>query len=232
MRRLTTFSLLMLGLVACEEDLCPELTTDTHTEEVTDSGDVQDTGDTQVVEDLVNPYAYVGEQHNVYLDCVREVDARNADQVLGNLIKVCGYEDSSATQLAGYIDHVQPSLHDTGAEMGLSAAELSVLAEVDHIVRTYEPGEALLELEWLEQRAIRDLGPDAEVVLSAVATARSSGAYWDENWDDNPPASRAKWWQILLADAGGALVGAVVAGPAGGIALGTTASTLVAKDGD
>lgn len=42
------------------------------------------------------------------------------------------------------------------------------------------------------------------------------------------PTGRAKWWQTLLGDVGGALVGGLVGGPAGAIAISASTSTAVA----
>ncbi len=220
-------------LTACFEvdsSTCEETQDDPTVVDTGDTGDIDD----EVIEDepLVNPYAYVGEQHNLYLDCTRTLEARDARDVLKGLWSTCHFDgDDSFFDI--YVDSyklVGTSLYATGVNADLDPEELEILARADVIVRSYEPGEALLRLEWLEQVALQD--EDASVpLLAALATARASGAYWQDEVDqDGNGGTRAKWWQILLADAGGALVGGLVGGPAGGIALGTTASTLVAKD--
>ena len=238
----TALFALLAGLVACEDLLGqldqgqnPGEETGDGTVDGTDEGTIGDTTDGEP-EPRVNPYAYVGEAHNDYLACTMEfidmVAGDTAEEqaaiVMDVLATRCDYPDGPELEIAGDISLVGEELHGTGVAMGLSEAELDILADADDILRTYEPGEALLGLEQLELTALETLGDDSAGVLAALATARASGAYWidDEPNEDEP--RRAKWWQIVLADAAGALVGSI-AGPQGSITLGVTASTLVAK---
>lgn len=73
---------------------------------------------------------------------------------------------------------------------------------------------------------------DREFVLTLLAVWRYSLYYWTNYFvvDGNPggPTTRAKWWQIGLADAACGAIGFVLGGPGAGVSLGLGASKLVA----
>lgn len=69
-----------------------------------------------------------------------------------------------------------------------------------------------------------------EPFFGGLSVMRHSAFLWS---GDNPggggtPTGKAKWWQTLLGDVAGALVGGLVAGPAGAIAISASTSTAVA----
>ena len=223
MRRITVLFALFSGMVACEEaeQLLGQLEQSQETED-------------EPAAPVVNPYDYVGEAHNEYLGCTLEfLDLVTGDTpeaqaavVMDVLEAECAHPPGPELEIARDIVMVEERLDDTGVGMALSDEELDVLTEMDQILRTYEPSEALLRLEQLELDTLQTMGDESVPVLTALSTARASGTFWQDRPDGN--GTRAKWWQIVLADAAGALVG-TLAGPQGSITLGVTASTLVAK---
>ena len=182
--------------------------------------------------DIANPFAYVGEAHNTYLDCTLDYAAGSVDETLAVLVDDCGFDSRTyepSEFLLGLPDifkHVDDSLYGSGVNVGMEADDLEILARADVILRNHSPEEAAVRLADLEQEALRADSSDA--LLGGLATLRSSNDFWMNELDGEDAKAGAKWWQIVLADAAGAIVGGITAGPGGAIALGTTASTLVA----
>ncbi len=83
----------------------------------------------------------------------------------------------------------------------------------------------------LETKYMNDEGiVHEEPFFAGLSVMRHSTFLWAGN---NPggggtPTGKAKWWQTLLGDVAGALVGGLVAGPAGAIAISASTSTAVA----
>lgn len=120
--------------------------------------------------------------------------------------------------------------------------EADILAELSEILHQGE-GERdaaavahdLADLAALEQRALALLGDadarTAQGVLAGLSIAQASLAYWSEIWlDDDAPlplADGPKWWQVVVADVAGGIVGGVFGGGVGAVGLGTAASKIV-----
>jgi hypothetical protein len=224
MRTLIPLSFVSLAaLTACYEVDCDDSTG------VSDAPVSEDTGD---IGDIENPFAYVGEAHNVYLDCTLDYDPADVDETLAVLVDDCGFDSRTyepSEFLLGLPDifkQVDDTLYQSGVNVGMGADDLEILARADVILRNHSPEEAAVRLADLEQEALRADSSDA--LLGGMATLRSSNDFWMNELDGEDAKAGAKWWQIVLADAAGAIVGGVTAGPGGAIALGTTASTLVA----
>jgi hypothetical protein len=104
------------------------------------------------------------------------------------------------------------------------------------IVTRIEPGSAKATNEIIraivEQERLllaQDNLPDRDVALVCLAVLRHSNHYWTGGGNGEPAATKAKWWQVVLADCAGGAVGFALGGPAGGVGLGVGCSEIVSK---
>jgi hypothetical protein len=173
----------------------------------------------------INPSSSVGEEHNVYLECLRKVKPEGTrDELLQALVKDCGYEPGmSFEEFVKQADEQLPREYtDSLTEMvgphreRYSDKQFAYLLQAERILQTQSPEEAAGSLAKLEEDAVKSLGREQSdlEVLGGLSTARHSTYYWTVQHSGEVPA-RARWWPIVLAD----VVGALVGGPAvGGVA--------------
>lgn len=186
-----------------------------------------------------NPQDYVGVAHNDYLDCLRKFDPYSKRNPLEVLVYDCGLKtDSDPKEFIERYTAMMPQ--DLLAPLDELVApyrdqftdeQYSYFAAIERILSTQSPDDAARSLEQLENAAVKALGrePGDLSVLSGLATARHSLDYWTHgNGANRPTRMKAKWWQVILADAVGGLVGSL-GGPAGTVGLGAACSGAVAN---
>ncbi|MDB4285835.1 hypothetical protein N9933_00875 [bacterium] len=192
----------------------------------------------EVVEILTaeeNPYNYVGQQHNQMLDdfastyekelsaiqapmdkeifiAEKVFDMKGADlEDFQKGRKMIGIETTQALINVDYLrydDHFK-MIGFTGKSRDLLGGTIAQLIEIDGTTATgLAKIEVLirdLEVDFMENQNAEDFAP----VMSYLATLKSSADYWNEH---NKAANARPWWQIVLADAIGAGIGAVIGG--------------------
>jgi hypothetical protein len=95
---------------------------------------------------------------------------------------------------------------------------------------TKEINAIIVKIIALETKYMNDEGiVHEEPFFAGLSVMRHSAFLWSGN---NPGGggtqTKAKWWQTLLGDVAGALVGGLVAGPGGAIAISASTSTAIA----
>jgi len=182
-----------------------------------------------------NPMNYVGEQHNAYLACLQKVNADGKSNPLEALVDQCGFKPEQPADefIQEYTELMPENLLAPLSQMlaphrkAFNDRQYSVALEIERVLSTQSPEQAARSLADLENKAVQSLGRETAdlAVLSGVATARHSLIFWTQS----PPQARAKWWQVVLADVAGGIVGGVFGGGVGAVGLGTACSGAVAK---
>lgn len=186
-----------------------------------------------------NPYNSVGEEHNQKVDnfmTSHETQLSNIqepmekevyifDNILTeNGIEFTNYRDGKAllqlqsTQtLAGYDFTKFEEIFGTSEMTDLGKTTISnaliKLVEIDG--RTPEGLEKVKEeIRKIEITFIEGFEgtADYKLAMTYLAVLKNSAQYWTDNPNGGGTPTKAKWWQTLLADAAGAIIGGVLGG--------------------
>jgi hypothetical protein len=162
---------------------------------------------------LVNPLAFVGDDHNEYLSCLADATPVAGNDLFAALV-ACGFEAPAAftleelraefrtfaPKLPEWIEWLISSPFNPNPGMltggGFTVDEAKILAELGEILdqgdgppaNAAAVAEGLADLAALEQQALASLGdaetPTAQGVLAGLSIARASLAYWSDIWLD------------------------------------------------
>jgi hypothetical protein len=161
---------------------------------------------------LVNPLAFVGDEHNRLLACLADADPVAGNDLFDAML-ACGLDlrgEVDLDDLRAEFRTFGPKLPDWIAVLisspfnpnpgmvsggGFSAQEAEILTELGKILDKSESDEVsdaaavakdLGDLAALEQRALEQLGDSdsnlAKAVLAGVSIAQASLAYWSDIW--------------------------------------------------
>lgn len=191
-----------------------------------------------------NPYEYVGEQHNIILACILENDPYGKMDPFYTIIDICLFDAgmSSKEFSAQYTPLMPADLTVSLDEMlkpyreSFNDTQYAFLSETERILSTQDPKQAAVSLDELETKAVETLSgkePGDVAVLAGLSTARHSLQFWTGATTSpvrqSMSQAKAKWWQVVLADVAGGIVGGVFGGGVGAVGLGTACSGAVAK---
>lgn len=202
-----------------------------------------------------NPMAFVGEQHNGMLAClvVEHTDAKVSP--FETLVTRCGFKAGMPTEefVATYSPYIPKDMLAPMTEQMrpyrayFNDKQYGFIEQMERILSTQEPREAAVSLARLEKEAVATLGRDRSdlAVLAGLSTARSSTCIWGDGgctptwpwpwprpkprWPEAAMQARIPWWVVASVDAVGAMVGGILAGPGGAVAMGATCSLVVSK---
>ncbi len=197
-----------------------------------------------------NPMGYIGERHNESLGCVlKHTPGPLWPFGLGD---ECGFKEAlSAKEMQERYGPLVASLAGSNQKQRAQALQ-PYLSQLSKVERSYwnkaenalkaarSPEMAQKQLIQIEQDAVARLDPESKggmAVLAAISTMRSSIGFWTAptmartlvSGGGKNNMSHRLWWHGPLADACGGLVGAILAGPPGAIALGVASSAAVAR---
>lgn len=194
-----------------------------------------------------NPFDYIGESHNLYLECLMLNGGDSGPSALARVVSECGFEPQTDPKqfVADYSDVVDddPTLSIVERMRPYRDRyddyQFSFFERLDAILRSAEsPEDARRALAMLEAEAITKLGTrttQEQSIFAALSTARYSLEYWVVAWGETAQTSgdmgalRLKWWVKVLAVVGADLLGAaggtLIGGPAVGGAVGAASST-------
>ncbi len=187
-----------------------------------------------------------GEAHNKYLSCFNEVlpgGRASILDVLDALVVNCGYpvQDYAAfiSDYSFLAENTLLNLQDGGIERviapyarKLKQTHKDFLISIEKIlVNTDSFKEAYQNLEDLYKQASDKLcGSQADIAtLAAIDIAAHSALYWGPQAESKAVTMKAKWWQVVLADAAGGVVGGLFGGGVGAVGLGSACSGYVAR---
>lgn len=185
-----------------------------------------------------NPQEEAGHQHNVYLDCLRKVDPAMERNPFETLIRQCGFDPQGD---AGEFIRVNTELMPRDLLQPVAVIlephrerftdeQYSYLLRMEEVLSTARSvDDARRGLEALEAEAVERLAGERgnEGILGALSISRYSLEYWVGSGEVFK--AKAKWWQIVIADAVGGAVGSL-GGPAGVVGLGAACSGAVAAN--
>jgi hypothetical protein len=144
------------------------------------------------------------------LDLREDQTLNNKDYLdLEKLTKTPPFNPYEMTQFQNVIDEVSQMPHSTTKEV--NAIITAIIA---------------FETKYMnDDRIVHE-----EPFFGGLSVMRHSAVMWSgDNLGGGPtPTGKAKWWQTLLGDVAGALVGGLVGGPGGAIAISASTSTAVA----
>lgn len=192
----------------------------------------------------------IGEAHNSYLDCFEaslpDGKASLLD-LLDTLVQNCHFipneydyaefitnysllgESTIANFEEGGLDAV---IAPYRRRLGPNHLEYLFILE-DILVESISFQEAFDRLSSLYDDAVSKLcgRSNADIaVLAAIDIAASSSLYWGPREDGASQRTlKAKWWQVVLADVAGGVVGGLFGGGAGAVGLGSACSGFVAR---
>ncbi len=195
-----------------------------------------------------------GEAHNRYLDCLRKTLPRGpvaARDIMSALLNNCRYTPPSANA-SNFVETYGRLLESTMRSLqagGLTAVlnsysdrftamHMGYLNQIESIVKAQNPREAITTLNRLHAEATRQFrsNPNSPnrgtvnsdvAVLAAIDIAASSIQYWERNAPANEMRMMVKWWQVVLADVAGGIVGGVFGAGVGAVGLGGACSAAV-----
>lgn len=135
-----------------------------------------------------NPMAFVGQQHNIFLDCIIDNEPQFPFDPFYILIDICLFNTgmSSKEFSATYTPLMPADLLAPMNEMlaphrkQFTDTQYAYISEIENILATQSPEEAAKSLEALEAKAVAKLGRKSAdlAVLGGLSTARSSLYYW------------------------------------------------------
>jgi hypothetical protein len=188
-----------------------------------------------------NPMEHVGIEHNVYLGCLMRANSDQSIPALARIVDECGLRVGTSTE--EFVAYYQPLLNSNYDDSVVQQVaryrslftleQFAYLEQIDRIfAMSRDESEILSQLARLESHAIANLGTKSraeQAVFAGLSTAQYSLKFWAERNADSVSAKRAKWWQIVLSDLAGAVVGTALGGPALGGGLAATCSAGAAK---
>ncbi len=190
-----------------------------------------------------NPMERVGIEHNVYLGCLMRENSNQNIPALARLVDECGLRVGMSTD--AFVALYQPQLNQNYDDSVIrqvaryrsefTAEQFAYFEQIDRIFSTASNEEEIQsQLARLESHAIANLGSKSraeQAVFAGLSTAQYSLQFWTERGGDAPRAQKAKWWQIVLSDLAGAVVGTLLGGPVlgGGLAATCSAGAAAAK---
>jgi len=126
---------------------------------------------------------------------------------LEKLTKTPPFNPYEMTQFQNVIDEVSQMSHSTTKELN------AIITRIIAFETKYMNDEGIVH---------------EEPFFAGLSVMRHSAFLWGGDQGGGTPIGKAKWWQTLLGDVAGALVGGLVAGPGGAIAISASTSTAVA----
>lgn len=189
-----------------------------------------------------NPMEHIGIEHNVYLGCLMRANSDQNIPALARVVDECGLRVGTSTE--EFVAYYQPRLNSNYDDSVVqqvaryrslfTAEQFAYFEQIDRIFATASnETEILSQLARLESHAIATLGTKSraeQAVFAGLTTAQYSLKFWAERNGDAPRLMKAKWWQIVLSDLAGAVVGTALGGPVLGGGLAATCSAGAAMD--
>lgn len=187
-----------------------------------------------------NPMERVGIEHNVYLGCLMRPKTDHDIPALARVVDECGLRVGTSTE--EFVAQYQPLMNSNYGDSVVgqvaryrslfTAEQFAYFEQIDRIFASANNEEEIKsQLARLESHAIANLGSKSraeQAVFAGLSTAQYSLEFWTERHSELP--SKAKWWQIVLSDLAGAVVGTALGGPALGGGLAATCSAGAAMD--
>lgn len=187
-----------------------------------------------------------GQAHNAYLICFDNVFQGRSPSIidlLDALVQNCQYPAADYAEFMTNYSLLAESTLSNLEMGGLSAVvapykrrlgplHRDYLAKIELILdNSLDFNFAYQQLEALYQDAQQHFCTNTKsdiAVLAAIDIAANSTLYWGPRDSTSPSPLKSKWWQVVVADVAGGVVGGLFGGGVGAVGLGSACSGYVA----